>query len=121
MYRLRHAYLELAPELEPYFVTSRYDDDTGVLVSAIARPRVRAPLQGFVALPGVVAVLNAVVAGAFVGIAALALDLGTAASLALGAVTFLVAIVGFVAFGTRAIAAYRRALVTRFPTPPTDE
>ena len=42
--RLRHAYLELAPELEPYFVTSRYDDDTGVLLSAIARPRVRPPL-----------------------------------------------------------------------------
>jgi len=118
--RLRHAYLELAPELEPYFVTSRYDDDTGVLMTAIARPRVRSPLQVFVALPGVIAVLDAVVAGAFAGIAALALDLGTAASLTLGALAFLLAMAGFVAYGLRTIAAYRRALTPRFPTPPAD-
>ena len=31
MNRLRHAYLEIAPELEPYFVTSHYDDEEGVL------------------------------------------------------------------------------------------
>jgi hypothetical protein len=31
MNRLRHAYLELAPELNPYFVTSHYDDELGVL------------------------------------------------------------------------------------------
>ena len=36
MNRIRHAYLELAPELEPYFVTSRYDDRAGVLQSAMA-------------------------------------------------------------------------------------
>ena len=34
MNRIRNAYLELAPELEPYFVTSKYDDDAG-------RPRER--------------------------------------------------------------------------------
>jgi hypothetical protein len=27
MNRLRHAYLELAPELEPYFVTAHHDDE----------------------------------------------------------------------------------------------
>jgi hypothetical protein len=31
MNRLRHAYLELHPELEPYFVTSPYDDLAGAL------------------------------------------------------------------------------------------
>src|SRR5512132_940819 len=31
MNRLRHAYLELAPELDPYFVTSHHDDEPGVL------------------------------------------------------------------------------------------
>jgi hypothetical protein len=30
MNRLRHAYLELAPELEPYFVTGYHDDDASV-------------------------------------------------------------------------------------------
>ncbi len=61
------------------------------------RPCAR-PLQPFVALPGVIAVLDSVVGGTFAGIAALALDLGTAASLALGADSFLVAIAGFVVY-----------------------
>ena len=33
MNRLRHAYLELAPELEPYFVTGRHDDMAGLTQS----------------------------------------------------------------------------------------
>jgi hypothetical protein len=61
--RLRHAYLEIAHELEPYFVTSRYDDDEGMLRSAMARAKFTPHLQGFVAIPGVIAVLDAVVAG----------------------------------------------------------
>ena len=117
MNRIRHAYLELAPELEPYFVTSRYDDDTGVLISAIARPRVTTPLQGFIAIPGVVAVLNSVIAGAIAGIGALGLELATGVSLVLGAVAFLVSLAAFIVVGVRAIAAYRRNMVVRFPTP----
>jgi len=117
MNRIRNAYLELAPELEPYFVTSRYDDDTGVLISAIARPRVTTPLQGFIAIPGVVAVLNSVIAGAIAGIAALGLELATGVSLVLGAVAFLMSLAAFIVVGVRAIAAYRRNIVVRFPTP----
>ena len=30
MNRLRHGYLEIAPELAPYFITSQYDDMAGV-------------------------------------------------------------------------------------------
>jgi hypothetical protein len=34
MNRLRHAYLDIAQDLEPYFVMSRYDDDRGLLWTA---------------------------------------------------------------------------------------
>ena len=34
MNRIRHAYLDIAPELGPYFVTSKYDDDRGEWVYA---------------------------------------------------------------------------------------
>jgi hypothetical protein len=117
MNRIRNAYLELAPELEPYFVTSQYDDDTGVLISAIARSRVTPPLQGFIAIPGVVAVLNSVVAGAVAGISGLGLELATGVSLVLGAVAFLISLAAFIVIGVRAIAGYRRNMVVRFPTP----
>ncbi len=44
MNRIRNAYLDLAPELEPYFVTSRYDDDAGILQSSVAmRPTAADP------------------------------------------------------------------------------
>jgi hypothetical protein len=118
--RLRHAYLELAPELGPYFVASPYDDDAGILRSSIARTSVTTPLQAFVAIPGVVAVLDSVVAGAIAGIAGLGFDAGTGVSIAVGACVFGLTIVGFMVVGVRAIAIYRRDLVVRFPTPPEE-
>jgi hypothetical protein len=114
--RLRHAYLELAPELEPYFVTSRYDDVAGVLASSV-RSKARSPFQAFVAAPGFVAVLDSVVAGTTVGIAALGLDLGTGAAIGLGAAMFVVTLAVFVAFGLKTIRGYRRDLDVRFPSP----
>jgi hypothetical protein len=118
--RLRHAYLEIAPELEPYFVTSRYDDADGVVWSTVARTQLRAPIQSFIALPGLIAVVDSVVAGAIAGIAAVGLDLSTAAALGLGAVAFVASLGVFVGFAVRTIASYRRSLDARFPTPPAE-
>jgi hypothetical protein len=120
MNRIRHAYLDLAPELEPYFVTSRYDDDLGILQSAVAMRKWPSPAQGFVAIPGVVGVIDSVVAGAIAGIAAVAFDLGTAAALALGGVFFLGSAAGFVALGDRQIERARNELDPVFPSPPRD-
>jgi hypothetical protein len=120
MNRIRHAYLDLAPELEQYFVTSRYDDDLGILQSAVAMRKWPSPAQGLVAIAGVVGVIDSVVAGAIAGIAAVALDLGTAAALALGSVLFLVSAAGFVVLGDRQIERGRNELDPVFPSPPRD-
>ncbi len=120
MNRIRNAYLQLAPELEPYFVTSRYDDREGVLRSAMAMPRVPPRVQAFVAVPGVVAVLNSVVAGAAAGIAGVGLELGLAGSLALGGAVFLLSIAGFTIWAMRAIPKMSEQLDPRFPAPPGD-
>jgi hypothetical protein len=117
MNRIRNAYLELAPELEPYFVTSHYDDERGVLRSAIAARAPMSPLQPFVAIPGVVVVINSVVAGAVAGIAGLGLDLGVGGSLALGGVAFVISLLLFAVWARRAIKRYVEQLVVRFPTP----
>src|SRR5262252_378091 len=45
MNRLRHAYLELHPELEPHFITSSHDDFTGALKTLGVDPSA-APLLG---------------------------------------------------------------------------
>ena len=118
MNRIRNAYLQLAPELEPYFVTSRYDDRAGILQSAMAMRRVPPRRQAFVAAPGVVSVINSVVAGAAAGIAGVGLDLGLAGSLALGGAFFLVSIASFAAWAMRAIPKTAAHLDTLFPSPP---
>lgn len=117
MNRIRHAYLELAPELEPYFVTSRYDDRAGLLQSAVTRARPLAVPQQFVSSPGVVATLASVVAGGATGVAGLGLGFETAGSLGLGAVGFLVSLGGFAAWATRTISSWAAQLEPRFPTP----
>jgi hypothetical protein len=121
MNRIRHAYLELAPELEPYFVTSRYDDDDGILLTSVAMRRRPPPTQAFVAAPGVVAVVDSVVAGAVAGIAGIGLGLGTGGALVLGAMLFLLSMAFFAVFAKRSIDTHRRELDPLFPMPPSGD
>jgi hypothetical protein len=119
MNRIRNAYLELAPELEPYFVTSRYDDHDGLLASMALRQPLSV-LQPFLSIPGVVAVVDSVVLGAVAGIAALGLELGTGWSLALGALGFALSLGAFILWARREITRHVGHLVVRFPTPESD-
>ena len=73
--------------------------------------------QAFVAVPGVVAVIDSVVAGAIGGIAAISLDLSTAAAVGIGAALFAMSLGGFATWGRRQIARGRAELVPLFPTP----
>ena len=120
MNRIRNAYLAVAPALEPYFVTSRYDDPDGVLLSSLAMRRPLPMLQPFFSIPGVIAVVDSVVAGAIAGIAALGLDLGTGWSVALGGLGFAVSLAAFVLWAEREIARHTARLVVRFPAPESD-
>lgn len=121
MNRIRHAYLELAPELEPYFVTSRYDDRAGLLQSLVTRARPTVVPQQFVSSPGIVATVDSVVAGAIAGVAGLGLGFETVGSLVLGAVAFLLSIAGFATWATRTIGMWSAQLEPRFPTPTADD
>jgi len=112
-----NAYLDIAPELEPYFVTSKYDDDRGVLTSTLAVPAVMPHIQPFVAIPGVVAVLDSVIAGAIAGITAHALDTGTGWTVAIGAITFVLTLTAFAGFAIWTITGMRERIVVRFPSP----
>jgi hypothetical protein len=117
MNRIRNAYLQLEPELEPYFVTSKYDDDAGVLQSTVAHLDVAPRYQAFVSAPGVVAVINSVVAGGAAGVAATALDLGIAWSLVLGGVLFLVSMAVFVIWAKGKVGGFLSRADSLFPTP----
>jgi hypothetical protein len=120
MNRIRNAYLQMEPQLEPYFVASAYDDEAGVLLTSLA---VRSPLprlQPFVSVPGVVAVIDSVVAGAAAAIAAFALDLGIVGSVAVGIIFFLLSVAFFATWVKRVALPRGKALDPLFPSPPAE-
>ncbi len=124
MTRLRHAYLEMVPSLEPYFSTSRHDDLAGVLDvygATKERPFLGSNvLHGFTTAPGMVGMITALAGGGFM--AALLLLLGAdrvvAIAGAFGAVVVLFVIMLVVGLRVFAGAAY--GLEVRFPPPPAE-
>lgn len=114
MNRLRHAYLELTPELEPYFVTAHHDDKASILRSYGLgyRPGLTRVLG---ATPNLVAAINVVVVGVLAAIIAQLLGAQDAVILAVGVVAALAAVVGHGALAYRAITRAWRAIRPRFP------
>jgi hypothetical protein len=86
MNRLRRGYLDIAPELEPYFVTSGRDDRTGLLTTRglDVMARMPLPVQVVMSTPVVIGVLDAVVFGAIGGIVAGAAGLSTGPAVGVG-------------------------------------
>lgn len=101
MNRVRHAYHELVPGLEPYFITDKHDDIRGVFAVYGAPPpssEVSSIVHGLTTVPGMLGVVNAAVAGVLVSVLAVLGGVSTAvaivpgvAALALGIVLGLVA------------------------------
>lgn len=124
MNRLRHAYLELAPELEPYFTTGQHDDIAGIMqsmgFSAVVSmtPNAQGPLATdhheniasrtteknptspvtllriLTTTPGLVGTINVVVFGVFAGLVADTLGVQTLVGVIIGIAAALV--IGFV-------------------------
>ncbi len=118
MNRIRAGYLEIAPDLEPYFVMGTRDDATGIGIT-MAVPPGTAPFVHLVAgTPTLVMVLNGVIAGA---IAALVLVRFSAlGSLAIMAAALSVAVLLIGAqfrVARQNIRRGQQALQPMFPTP----
>jgi hypothetical protein len=120
MNRIRAAYLEIAPDLAPYFVMGVHDDAPGI-GTTMAVPPGTAPFVHLIAgTPTLVMVLNAIVAGAISGIATFRFA-GTEALVTILLAVAVAAIVLTAEMGSarRKIARSQRALVPMFPTPAT--
>ncbi len=116
MNRLRHAYLELAPELEPYFVTGHHDDEAGIALT-YATPDARVtPSRILAGSPVIVGILNAVVTGVLAAFIADALGGATGVYVGAGVVGGLAYMGVFAAIPLRQIARIRRELRPRFPS-----
>ncbi len=83
--RLRHAYLEIAPGLEPYFVTGHHDDERG-LSETYGPGTENRVLRLIASTSTVVGVIDAVLAGVVGGLVAKVVGAGSELSLLIGAV-----------------------------------
>src|SRR2546426_394328 len=105
MNRLRHAYLNLHPELEPNFVSSPYDDMPGALrtlgVDIRAGQGLGSTLHVLQTLPGMLSVIVAAVAGAIGALGAVALGAPPLGVVMTGAVAFILAVVLMGVWGRR--------------------
>jgi hypothetical protein len=121
MNRLRHAYIDLHPELEPYFITGLYDDLPGALQTLGYRiatgRRVGSVLHTVQTLPGMLSVIVASVVGAIGALAALALDLPSPGGVLVSGAAFVIAMVWLTSWGRRGLRRPDPSLEPRFPSP----
>ncbi len=120
MNRIRAAYLELAPDVERYFVMSAHDDPPGIGITMGVRPGGGTLFWLLQILSGtgtVVMILNAVLAGVIVALVALRIEGAASATLGVGALGFIVALALQGLYAQRAIAKVQAGLRPLFPTP----
>ena len=113
MNRLRHAYLEIAPELEPYFVTSHHDDERGLYETYGPGTEGRL-IRQLASTSMLVGVIDAALAGLIGGLVAKAVGAGSGLSLFISAVVTAVIVVLLVYASRRVIERGRRLLEPRF-------
>ncbi len=118
MNRIRAAYVEMAPDLERYFVTSANDDQRGVAITMGVAPGTRSGLHLIAATPSVVITLNSVIAGAIAALVGLRLGQVTGVSVGVGALAFAVAIALQQRYAQAFIARAQAGVQPMFPTPP---
>ena len=122
MNRLRHAYVDLHPELEQYFITSPYDDLPGALQTLGIEATAGRRLLGSIfhvpqTLPGMLTVIVAAVAGAIGALAALAIGIPPLAIGLAAAAVFVLALVLMWIWNRRRIKRSPPSLEPRFPSP----
>ncbi|GAC1677132.1 MAG: hypothetical protein NVS9B8_18390 [Candidatus Limnocylindrales bacterium] len=119
MNRIRGAYLELAPTLEPYLVMSAHDDPPGIAVTMALIPGRSSLLHVISATPFVVNALNGAVAGAVAGVATLGvLGVGPPASAVVSAVAFAVIVLAQLRLVESSMRRGRSTVRPMFPTKP---
>jgi hypothetical protein len=122
MNRIRHAYRDMVPGLEPYFVSSFHDDTLGVLTSYGPDPGSTGILSnlmhGVTTTVGMVATIDCMIVGSLVALVTVGLGGGLSVALPLAVVAFIVTFAVFARMGMRTAIGRQARAESRFPTPP---
>lgn len=107
MNRIRAGYLEIAPDLDRYFVMGRTDDERGFQLTQAVLPGTPMIVQMLASSPMLISVLNSVLIGAIVALLTLQVGGGTQVAVAGSVIAFLVGVGAFLGYARREITAVR--------------
>ena len=118
MNRIRHAYLQITPEVEPYLVMGAYDDEKSVgLTMGSAVQVMPFWVEIIVSTPFVLSAINSVIAGTIGGLLARQAGVDTPIAVALAVVAALGMFGLQVVLAMRSISAHVAAYEPKFPSP----
>lgn len=120
MNRIRAAYLDLAPELQRYFVMGTTDDTPGVRQTMAFRPGSPMALQIVASTPLLVSVLNATLVATIVALVVLQFGGTTLVAVAVGMVGFVATLAALAWYARREITGMIAANTPLFPGPTTE-
>jgi hypothetical protein len=112
---LRHAYLEAAPELQDYFISGSSDDEAGVMATYGATPGPGSFAHEFVTTPGMLAVVDGVIAGTLAAIVALQVGSDTLVAVVLGVAGAVGTCILLIVHQYRGVVKPRERRAARFP------
>jgi hypothetical protein len=113
--RIRHLYLEYAPQMQPYFILSTHDDQEGTLAH---EAKLTSWWQVFLNTAGMIAVINSVLAGSFVGLLLAAFTFPLWITTSAGAITFLLSMALLQRYQWRQWMRQARMMPVLFPSQP---
>jgi len=115
MNRLRHAYLDMEPELEPYFVTGFTDEDAAIVRTYGSHGTGSALSHALVTTPATIAFVNAMIAAVLGAITLMEVQMAMLPAVVVGAALFLVASALQIWFNRYSAAEYQREHAKRDP------
>lgn len=122
MNRIRAAYLEIAPDLGPYFVMGVHDDAPGIGVTMAVPPGTATFVHLIAGTPTLIMVLNGVLAGAITALLLIRLASPDPLVTLVGALAVATAVVlGEMNSARGKIRRGQQALQPMFPTPPSSD
>ena len=116
--RIRHLYLEYAPQMQPYFILSAHDDREGTLVHEAMHT---SWVQGFLSAAGMIAVINSVLVGSFMGLLLAVFTLRLWVGAGVGVVVFLLSLGLQQRYQSQQFLRKERSLPVLFPSQPSEE
>jgi len=123
MNRIRHAYHEMVPGVDEYFVTGHHDDAKSVV--AMYGPEIVGTAagiaHGFTTTPGMLSVICSAVAGTLAAVVAMFMTHVPATAELAGGLAFLIVFVITLVYAQRQIARFWRSLQSRYPKDGTTE